>query len=136
MKILRLDNTLRRYKCRYKVTKSDYKFNYNRDLEYLFERCRPDHFSSLQRPTKPKNTQKKPKNIRIQAEYGRLDLTQSQRNDDKHDGICQNMFVGTFIGKKRNTILVRSKALCGSLRRCVCCYETDRNISETNFMYC
>ena len=91
--------------------------------------------SVLQRPTKPKNTQK-PKNIRIQAEYGRLDLTQSQRNDDKHDGICQNMFVGAFIGKKRNTILVRSKALCGSLRRWVCCYETDRNISETNFMYC
>ena len=101
-----------------------------------FKSCRPAHFSSLQRPTKPKNTQKKLKNIRIQAEYRRLDLTQSQRNDDNHDGICQDMFGGAFIGKKRNTILVRSKALCGSLRRKVCCYETDRNISETNFMYC
>ena len=110
-----------------------------------FKSCRPDH-CFRQRGLHSKYLQrnlKTPQNRKISGfrpfaapPYGRLDLTQSQRNDDKHDGICQRYVCWRVYREKRNTILVRSKALCGSLRRWVCCYETDRNISETNFMYC
>ena len=37
--------------------------------------------------------------------------------ENNYSQIYQDMFVGAFVGKKRNTILVGSKSLCGSLRR-------------------